>query len=206
MKRLTISILAVVLSAIPAASQQPNERKCNLSESNAPAIRGIRLGMSVDQLLDLFPGSRDRAGVRQALDAAKSPKGYDSAKLDFDLSQYPNLDGFAGVSTVRITTYKNQVRAFRVDYKPQYTDAAQPYWETVDQWIAKLSEAFGLPEAKDWIPNGDRYKILKCNEFEIEASNLNGAGAISLRNTRFGSELQKRVQAEADGKRKAFKP
>ena len=210
MKRLTIIILVLMLLAIPATSQntrqQLNDPKCNLVETNSPAIRGIRLGMTLEQLFALFPGSSDRAEVKLALEKAKSPKGYDVAELYFQPSTFANKDQFAGIDWILITSYKNQVRAITVNYIGPSSDG--PRWRTVDKWIAKLSEAFGLPEAKHWVVANDinTRKFLTCNEFEIEASIENGTGAITLRNPRFLKEVQDRVKAEEEKKRNQFKP
>jgi hypothetical protein len=61
MTRVFLLLLFAAALTITAFSQAQNQLEntpvCNLSLSQAPAIRGIRLGMKPDEWLKLFPGS-----------------------------------------------------------------------------------------------------------------------------------------------------
>jgi hypothetical protein len=75
----------------------------------------------------------------------------------------------------------------------------------VDDLIAKLSEAFHLPNAGDWIPDGSG-KTLKCDGWEMQASVPSGVGYIALRSAAYKEVLKERAAAEEEKERKEFRP
>ena len=44
---------------------------CSIKLDQAPSLRGIKLGMSLNQVLDLIPGSREDRKVTNVLEAAR---------------------------------------------------------------------------------------------------------------------------------------
>ena len=44
---------------------------CSIKLDQAPSLRGIKLGMSLNQVLDLIPGSREDKNVTESLDTAR---------------------------------------------------------------------------------------------------------------------------------------
>ncbi|HMB26532.1 MAG TPA: hypothetical protein VKS99_00445, partial [Blastocatellia bacterium] len=59
----------LTMTALGQTQNQPeNTPVCNLSLSQAPVIRGIRLGMKPDEWLKLFPGSAQDAKIKAILD------------------------------------------------------------------------------------------------------------------------------------------
>ncbi len=203
MKSVRIILIVVLTTSSNAtgqtSSQQSSAAGCNLTESTAPAIRGIRLGMTTERLLALFPDSSEKADIKRALEEAKDPKRHDTGNLSFQISQYAAQDRFAGVDYVSAAIYKNRVTKFTIAYIGPDSDG--PAWRSIDEWIAKLSEAFGLPGAAYWEGG-----ILKCNGIEIIAELRNGAGVISLSNPSYFKEVRDRIKAREEKKRREFKP
>jgi hypothetical protein len=203
MRTLVLTTILLPLMAVAAPRQnttQGADSSCHLTVKDAPAIRGIRLGMTTEELLEFFPGSHERPEIRAALEKAKSPTGYDVSYLGFYIPNYQDLDRFRGVESVSVTTYKDRVVDLRVTYIGPASNG--PNWRSTQEWIAKLSEAFGLPPAPGW-ENGN---TLKCDGMEITAGVYNGRGEIRLRAPAYQKEVRDRVESDADGKRREFKP
>ena len=199
MKRLVISFFALALALIPAharvTSQSPAQPNCRLT------IRNIRLGMNLQQLVALFPASSKRKEVRDALERAKTATGNETVYVAFD----PTTDGggeqFSGVDSVVAGIYKGQVVDFTVLY-------SGPIWRTVNEWVDKLAETFGLPNSRGWAagPNENPNLILQCKEVVIEAGLQGGGSSIRVRDTEYNKGMEKQKEAAEDKKRRDFKP
>lgn len=205
MKRIIVSFFTLVLPMVPAyaavKSQPPAQSNCNLTAADSPNIRDIRLGMSLQQLLALFPASNRRKEMKEALEKARETTGNEIVYLSFNPATDGSSERLSGIDSVLVGMHKGQVVDFHVSY-------AGPTWNTVEEWIEKLSQTLGLPKAKAWVvgPNENPNKILKCKEVEIEAG-LQGAGAsIRIRNMKFVKGVDERKEEEEERKRRAFKP
>lgn len=196
---------ALIFVAASAASQtsnnKPAQTRCTLTEATAPSVRGLRLGMSVEQLLALFPGVTKKKEMKDAIEQAKSATGAEAAYLGFD----PAVDGdarqFAGVDSVSAGIYKARV----VDLSLQYGGAT---WNNIDQWIARLSETFKLPRAREWVagPNEAPNKVLRCDGVLIEAAIQGGSASMSIRNSVYIAQAEERAKAAEEKRRQEIKP
>ncbi len=205
MKRIVISFFTIALTMIPAYAQVMTgpgaQSDCALSAANSPAVRGIRLGMTVQQLLALFPASGKRKEMADAVERAKSATGSEVVYLLF----YPATDGggehLAGVDSISVGVYRGQVVDFSVFY-------VGPTWNTVDEWIEKLAESLGLPRAQGWAagPGENPNKVLRCKGVEITAGILGGGGSIRVRNTETSTGTADRRDTGEEKKRREFKP
>ena len=197
MKIRIMSFFALALTVMPAfaqvTSQPPAQSNCMLT------VREIRLGMSLQQLLALFPASSKRKEIRDAIDRAKATTSNETVYLLFEATKDGSRERFAGIDTVLVGIYKGQV----VDFTVLYIGIT---WKTVDEWIEKLREGFGLPSAQGWVvgPNENPTKILKCKEVEIEAGIQGGSGTIRVRNTE-NKAMEERKDVGEEKKRE-FKP
>jgi hypothetical protein len=204
MKKIVIACIALMMFVIPATvevkGQQPVQSRCNLSEANSPNIRGLRLSMTTEQLIALFPGSSRRKEAKDSLDRAKAAAGSEAVYVSFDPLTDATGNQMAGVDSVSVGLHKGRV----VDYSVSYSS---PTWRTIDEWTGKLSETFGLPRSQDWTagPNENPNRILKCNGVEIEAALLGGGGSVRVRNTEFLKGGQEAGGGE-ERKRREFKP
>ena len=204
MNKLAIAFVALASVTVTAISQASNPRparpKCNLTESTAPSVRGLRLGMSTQQLLALFPGSSKRREMKDAVEKAKAATGNEAAYLVFDPATDGDAQQFGGVESVSAGVNKGRV----IDLSIQYGGAT---WSDIDQWVAKLSESLKLPGAGDWTvgPSENPNKILRCEGIEIEAAIQGGGSSIRIRNTEYGKAVADRNAAD-EKKRREIKP
>ena len=206
MKRSLLSFIAVVLIVAayshPARGQsvKPN---CSLTDATSPTLHGVRLGMSTQQVLAAFAGSAENGDVRRSLEEAKKPEANDTAYLTFDMSSSPKEKKGASApnESLSVTLYKGRVIALGATY-------FGVSFNSLDEWIGKLSESFALPAAREWIvgPSEAPNKILKCNGIEIEATIEGGSASMRLRNTEHDRLMQERVRAEEEKRRKEFRP
>ncbi len=190
-----------------AQMEQPVAPKCNLSSSQILPLRGIRIGMSADELLTLFPGSRDQFRIKDALDKTALPPNYGIARLSFAPQEYPELkDRFANVQSFNFTLFDGRVSAIYVSYEFPQRDQANYGW-TTDNWIAKLSESLNLPEPGAWDPPiASPYKNIKCRDFEAQATGQSNFTTINISAKGYPQQVQQRVNDDLEKRRKAFKP
>ena len=205
MNKLVIAFVALAFVTISAVSQasnpQPARPKCNLTEATAPSFRGLRLGMSTQQLLALFPGSSKRREMKDSIEKAKAATGNEAAYLAFDPGADGDAQQFGGVESVSAGVNKGRV----IDLSIQYGGAT---WKDIDEWVAKLSEALKLQGPGDWTagPNENPNKVLRCEGIEIEAAIQGGGSSIRMTNTEYFSGVLERAKAAEDKKRREIKP
>jgi hypothetical protein len=211
MSRSIITLFATVSLLVPTFGQTPNQSP---GQSNcftaiqSPAVRGIRLGMTAEEVFALFPASSERPENKNAILSAEQPPNYGIASLSFQPSTYPSpaKERFAAIDSVSITLFDGRVTDIQVAYAGPDSNPRGPVWNNVDDFIAKLSEAFALPAAKYWFEYSGYSKTLKCAGFEMEASNQNRQGRIRLRNNGYIDAARQRAAADEEKRRRDFKP
>src|SRR5215510_6540186 len=135
MARILFIFLFTATLTITAFSQTQNQPEnapvCNLSLSQAPVIRGIRLGMKPDEWLKLFPGSAQDEKIKAILDKPPAYPEYGLKSIVFESSS--NLGGwggafkilpkeeFSGIDRVNLTLFDNQIVQFQIFYSPVYS-------------------------------------------------------------------------------------
>jgi hypothetical protein len=205
MKRIVMSFFTIVLAITPAFArviiQQPAPSNCALTAANSPTVRDVRLGMSLQQVLALFPAASKRKEIKDAVERAKAATANDIVYLVFDSTSDGGGERFAGTDSILVGFYKGQVVDFNVSY-------VGPTWRTVDEWIEKIRQTWGLPAAQEWSvgPSENPSKILKCRGVEIEAGILGGGASIRVRNTEYNKGMGDGKEAIEERKRREFKP
>lgn len=172
MKRLftsvSITLFALILLALsPARSQESSKpqdtSRCSLNAAQAPMIRGtVKLGMTAQELLPVFPGNNE--ANKNALDHSEGFPNFGVARLGF----FPGKDDrFAGIQSLLVVVFDGRVAEISVNYE-QYP--VGPQWRKVDDFVAKLSEAFRLPAAGDWrtADYDSKIKILTCSGWSLQ--------------------------------------
>jgi len=184
-----------------AAIQPSYQARCNLTEANAPTIRGLRLGMSASEVLALFPRVTKNKEMKEAIDKAKSTSGSETIYLAFDPAADAVKGQFAGVQSVSAGFYKARL----VDFSIQY---GGPTWRNIDEWVGKLSETLNLPASQAWMagPSETPNKVLKCDGIEIEAATQGGGAWIAVRNTAYLKGMEEQTNSAEEKKRREFKP
>lgn len=192
----------VTMSAISQASnRQPAQTRCNLTDATAPSVRGLRLGMTTQQLLALFPGITKKKEMKDAIEKAKSATGIEAVYLGFEPATDGDAQQFAGVESVSAGLYKARV----VDFSVQYSGAT---WRAIDEWVAKVSEALKLPGKDEWATGWNEHpnKVLRCDGIEIEAGIQGGGASIRVTNTGYFKAIEEQGKAAEEKKRRDSKP
>lgn len=206
MNKLAIAFFALAFVTLSATSQASNpypaQTRCNLTDATAPNIRGLKLGMTTQQVLALFPGAAKKKEMKDSIQKALSATDGETVYLGFD----PAADGgdaqqFTGVVGVSAAFYKAHV----VDFNIQYGGAM---WRNIDEWVAKVSETLTLPGRDAWVtgPSEHPNKVLRCDGIEIEAGIQGGAASVRVTNTSYFKFIGEQGKAAEDKKRREVKP
>lgn len=211
-RELIVKVALVLLTFPPAFSQTPgrppSRPQCALSADQSPAIRGIRLGMSAEQVLALFPGSGERPEVKRSLSAAEGAPNYGVARLYFQPSTYPSpaKEKFAGIDSYLITLFDGRVTELTVRYNGNSSHPRGPFWKNVDDFVDKVAQTYKLPDARGWERRDSDEKVLTCADHQIVASTSGGVGEIRLFNSSYIEKVKERAAADEERLRREFKP
>lgn len=179
--RTSLSTVFILVCAIAASAQ---EGHCNLQLKQAPTLRGLRLGMSTEQVRAVFPKlsipSADQNGFASALGG---------------FSDEPGAN--AGVSAIYLSFFDNRLVRFSV----QYNNSVQ--WDSPARFSTKVSESLHLPDL--WVSGNNSLRTLSCDGFEVETS-ISSGGTIDMRETGWEAVIQKRAKEIREKKQQAFKP
>lgn len=151
--------------ATPKPDQKPEAKAekvpCRIPRDQASEIKGLRLGLTTEQVLALFPGSKDDAALKPAL--AKPPSQYGVSTLMIKPEKYASKEKFAGIREVIFTFLDGRVSSFQANYE------SAP-WKHVDEFVTNFTTGSKLPGVDSW----DAYsgldtqqKSLKCDGFEV---------------------------------------
>lgn len=116
--------------------------------------------MKVDELLTLFPGSKDDPEVRAA-SSARGPMGNTTFLLT--PSKYGSAAEFKDVARLTFTLLDQRVSSFTISY-------SGPEWPDVDKFVEKFVADKDLPQADQWEPYAgmeSQMKTLTCADFSI---------------------------------------
>jgi hypothetical protein len=198
MKKFLLMVPFLALAPLAYGQAPTPDQECRLTIGTAPAIRGLRLGRTVQQVAEVFTGNSQDV---EFLAQVKSGTGiFGQSNIGIAPSSYPLKAKFTGVNRVDLVFLDEKVYSIYINYKG-------PYWDNVDQFLAKLSETYDLPAAKAWQSSysSDR-KTLRCNGFEIRAVAGSGETSVQMINPQLQKIVDER-QAEAREKaRQTFKP
>ncbi len=187
---------------------------CTMTATQLPEIRGLRLGMSVGDLLAAFPEESSKKFIGKAVSDAQKPDTYGFGRATFQSDPKVNPK-FSGVSFMSVELVDEHVSLFRVDY-----ERGTP-WKNADQFVNRLSEQFHFPAAAQWKrvdmfghPYKDSSKVdygvrtLTCNGFTVLATtnNGNGGSAVTVQNPKGEEIVKAREEAAKEKVRQAFKP
>jgi hypothetical protein len=117
--------------------------------------------MTTDEVLALFPGSKEDPEVSSDLSKPASQFGTSSFIIRPD--KFESKERFAGISQITFTLLDRRVSRFYVGYNG-------PAWPHVDKFVAKFTEGTNLPAADAWeayVGLDTQMKTLKCTDFEI---------------------------------------
>lgn len=207
------------------SSQGAPRAKCTLALADAPALRGLRLGMNQAQVLARFPGLSldrpDELGLSRLrltlIDVDLYPKG--SANRDrgvqidvaagadegraftADSSRFPDLKG---VRKIQLRFVDGRMAHVLVGYDDSFK------WNSVDEFVQIVSKNLGLPG--EWrVPLDSerlgREKELRCEGFLMAAviggdpTDAHIGAQLSLEDTAMTQMVEKREKDREEKKR-----
>ena len=164
--------------------------------------------MTAEEVFSHFPGSNEDSFNKRAVESAARPPNYGLARIGFQRSLYPSPanEKLTGVDSISMTLFDDHVTDLHVQYAGPGSYSRGPSWPNIDDFIAKLSEAFGLPEPKYWMDKGPLSKAINCSGFEIEATDVNGQGSVRIHNDAYLNTVRQRAMADEETRRREFKP
>ena len=194
------SVLLIVISTYGQSDKAPPP--CTLKLSQAPAVRGVKLGMSVDDLLALFPGSSEI--LSETLKAAEGYPNFGFTTFAVTPSRYTTKDRFAGIQNYYVRSFDRRVVGLDVTYS---TFPMGARWRNIDDLVQRFSDSLQLPKPKDWAKT-ETYpqEKLKCDGFEIEVSAANDRAVIGFNERSWEQTPKDRLAAFEEEKRREFKP
>jgi hypothetical protein len=218
---LFVSLFTATLT-ITAFSQPQNQPEnapvCSLSLSQAPVIRGIRLGMKPDEWLKLFPGGAQDEKIKAILDQPPAYPEYGLKRIVFESSSSWGSWGgafkilpkeeFSGIDRAYLTLFDNQIVQFQIFYSPVYSNGSRvPAWDDISQLITIFSETFNLPKISAWEKKDYQSAVLKCPGFELELSTSNNETKALLKSkSDIYQIIRQRGEIDKQKGRAAFKP
>jgi hypothetical protein len=161
---LTITLLIIGVLAVSTQGVGPGARDkatCSLAASQVTGMGALRLGMTPEQVLALFPGSGEDPEVRSSLSRPASPLGV--SNFTIRPSRYQSKEKFAGISQIMFNLLDGRVSTFTLGYDG-------PEWPHVDKFVAKVVEGTNLPPAEEWEAYAGmetQLKFLTCGDFEV---------------------------------------
>lgn len=172
-----------VVKPSPAAKTKPapTPSKCDLALTNAPLIRGLRLGMSRTQADEIIP--TDRVTVIGSSDIVSYP-------------QFSNARGFENVYQISARFYEDKLTALEIVY-----DADEVKWKNAREFAESLSASLNLSPVF-WKYNAKNASSaeMQCKEFAIKIDST--ANEISIQKI---TDAEKTAQ-DTPNQKKIFKP
>ena len=156
-----LAIALLIIGAIAAPAQEGTGKAvCSLSATQVPAMGGVKLRMTTEQVLALFPGSAADAEVRSGL---SRPGQFGVTSFTVTPDRYQTKEKYAGISRISFTFLDGRVSTFSISYNG-------PEWPHVDKFVEKVVEGTELPPTEGWAASAGmeaQSKILTCTDFEL---------------------------------------
>jgi len=129
----------------PSLPPPPQKPTCKMTLAQAPVIRGLRLGMTSDELFAIFPANeREEFNRAQQLKSAELPPNYGYTSFSLNPSNYATKDRFTGIGGLTFGLFDKKVVFIGADY------VNAPQFDRPRQLIEIIIRQFALPEFKDW--------------------------------------------------------
>jgi serine protease Do len=175
---------------------------CDLRLNNAPALRGLRLGMSVSEVSARLGGLRPTPG-RCGL-----------STLYLSSRQLPaSARGFEGVAVVRMVFLDDKVAYLNVGYGREFP------FKSFDEYLSTLSSSLGLPGLWRRVAGSadfEQAQAMTCEGFVVAAGRI-GSLYVELHDTEAvrtlvrrdieaGQRQKQEAEREAERRRRSFKP
>lgn len=153
---------ATVNQSSSANDSTPETRStCSLSMAGGPNIKGLKLGMTPDEVLALFPDSKEDEEVRKHL--SQPPSQFGVSEFIIRPEKFQSKDKFKDVTQITFNLLDGRVSGLTVGFNgPEYAH--------VDQFVSKFIEGTNLPPVDQWQGYegmDTQLKTLFCKDFEV---------------------------------------
>lgn len=193
----TCLLLLLVAGTLTGQSIDQSYTGCNLAREKAPAIRGVKLGMTPDELHALLPGMRE--DYKDVLVNARKFPGFGAAFLNANVVD-KDIEGF------NFQLFDDHLVQYTVFYKGPNSVPRGPYWPNGDDLIARFADSYHLPDQANWVADAG-VRILRCKGFEVRINSSNGAQiSVNEPGNPWVAEQKKRRDAFEEQLRRDFKP
>jgi hypothetical protein len=180
----------------PPPPPHPQKPRCKLPRTQAPVIRGLRLGMKSDELFTNFPASgQEELDRAQQLKSAELYPNYGYASFQFDPSHYATRDRFAGISSIDFGLFDSDV----VYISATYTNT--PQLDRMGKLMEIVTKQFGLPEFKTWPEYSESWEdysspFLSCEGFTFQVYAGRSSILITLTDPTYKRIMNERMMAD----------
>ena len=165
---------------MPVQTSSPDTITCGTASIKRPELRGLRLGMKVDEVRAIKPSLR----TTRSADGVGEEYGtiYESEK---------------GVRRIRLAFLDGRLTSIEV----AYDDSVQ--WQDEQQFLSRIAESFGLAKP---LP-GSRGLLIECQGLNLDADyNYGASPEVRLYDPSANSTVRKRRAEIEEKKRREFKP
>ncbi len=195
----TILITTIGLS-VHAQTTNQETAQCSLKLAQAPAIRGLKLGMKMDEVLNIFPGSRENENVKFAISDNEFYPRFGVVDFFIAPAQFAGKERFAGISSLYFVFVEGRMVRYSVEY-------SRPPWPRTDDFVNKIAGAFQLPPASNWSTDQLGHKNMACDGFRVQITARDGRGSVMVTTGDDPSKIQRDRRAAIEEKqRQEFKP
>lgn len=135
-----------------AATNLAQESRCNVKFSELPAIeelRGLRLGMTMDQLVTRLP----KSAIKPA-----DQFGFTSVNIFPDYAPGIDKATFNGVRTISIELVDARVSSLWIGYDKSFK------WQSLDEFTSRMTAALKIPDS--WRTKF-RNRVMDCADFSL---------------------------------------
>lgn len=137
--------------------------QCLYRRASIPPFFGIQLGMSLEEIVSLFPGSAEQPNVQRALDQLKYFKFLKTTEVkSVVIDNKTHNPDLTEVRQIFVHFHDQRLFSFGV-----FTSA--PEWESVDKFIDERGDLLNLVGVNAWnsVEGNSRSKYLICDSIEI---------------------------------------
>jgi hypothetical protein len=197
----TCLLLLLVAGTVTGQTIDQSYAGCNLGREKAPVVRGVKLGMTSDEIHTLLPGMRD--DYREVVRSAMTFPQFGAASLNATVADKEQFNGIEGFN---FQLFDDHVVQYDVFYRGPNSVPRGPHWPNADDLIARFADAYHLPGPANWA-GGQGSKILRCKGFEVRINGSSGARiTVAEPGNLWAAEQTKRREAFEEKLRRDFKP
>jgi hypothetical protein len=128
-------------TAQPSNSTAQSSVPCSLTMAVAPVLNGLKLGQTREEVLALFPGSKDDAEVKSNL--SRPPGQLGESELIIRPGKFESKEKFPGITHITFNLLDGRISSLNIGYNgPEYAN--------VDEFVTKFIAGTNLPPLDQW--------------------------------------------------------